>query len=116
MMLMKEKVMVTRKAGHWEGNTWVDDPIDPFPIRATVLPLPGDSTGSGEDGRRRNSVISVTTKKALYAVSSDRNADLLEWNGEQYEVKSVKPLGTGTRLAHYKATAESLEDHIDAPL
>ncbi|OQY32031.1 MAG: hypothetical protein B6241_12455 [Spirochaetaceae bacterium 4572_59] len=117
MMILKDRILVTRKSGHWEGNRWVNDSSkEPVPMRASVQPSPGDGMDSSEEGRRRKSEISITTKKPLYASDKNRNADIVEWNNEKYEIKTVKPWGTGTRLAHYKALAESLEDHADETL
>jgi len=111
-MIMKQTIRVTRRGGHWEENKWVKDPSDPFPVKASVQPVPGESTEQNDEGRRKKSIISITTRAALYAAGKGRNADLVEWAGETFEVTAVKPWGTGTRLAHYKATAESLEDHV----
>ena len=116
MMTMKQTITVKRNTGHWEGNDWIKDNPDPIPVRCSVQPVPGETIDSGEEGRRKKSVISINAKQRLFAASSAQNADLVTWEGEQYEVMSVKPWGTGTRLAHYKATAESVKDHTDADL
>ena len=91
-------------------------PADPIKMRASVQSSPGDGMDMNEEGRRRTSEITITTKQPLYAAYKDRNADIVNWNDEEYEVVSAKPWGTGTRLAHFKAVAKSLEDHTDADI
>lgn len=115
-MLMKQTIQVTRRTGQWDGDDWVRDSVDPFTVKCSVQMNPGESHESEDEGRRRKSEIIIVSKVKLYPGSGSQDCDIVLWDGEQYEVTSVKPGGQGTRLAHYKSTAESVEDHADAAI
>ncbi|MDC7234573.1 MAG: hypothetical protein PQJ58_15185 [Spirochaetales bacterium] len=115
-MLLKQAVQVTRRTRHWEEDDWIQDEIEPFPVKCSVQTTPGESHDSDEEGRRKKSSLLIVSKERLFAASGEQDADIIDWQGEQFEVVSVKPAGQGTRLAHYKTTAESVKDHTDAAL
>jgi len=105
--LSRTEVRVVRfTKGRRIGGKLKSSAKQPFVIKAAVQPLSGRETETLPEGRRQMHVLKLYTQTKLF-VEDDKNdlrADLLEIDGETYEVfKSEKYTGLG--LNHYKVMA-----------
>jgi len=101
-----------RAAGTYDATTgaWVAGATSAISIKASVQPAGFCSIMRMPEGLRTKGIVDVWSEDALVAANEATGveADLLDWQGEQWEVQTVNPWVDGHHapdLSFYKAIA-----------
>ena len=109
MSSFRKPITVTRAAvGHYDDNgDWVEEsPATTLAISMSVQPLRLDEMDALPEGRRSSRAVKMYSNDELFPPeqSTGLNADMITWQGRQWEVMACDPYQMGV-ISHYKSLA-----------
>lgn len=111
-----QQVTIQRKnAGSRVNGRWVDGAdLPPLVIVASLQPVSGQDLMHLPEGQRTKTVIKLYTNTVLYTVREavSKVADIIVWEGKEYEVSRVWPYRIGKRFGYNKVLAVDIVDGV----
>jgi len=99
-------VTVTRNSsGSYVQGVWVQGATETFTITASIQPATGRDIDALPEGRREYRHVNVYTDTRLIPQDDDATGDVIDIDGENFEVVTVESWQLGG-LPHYEAIAE----------
>lgn len=95
-------------AGSYVSGVWVEGVPEAISLTASVLPTSGKELQFLPEGRRERASLTLYTSFELRASGPGVNADLVEIDGEQWEVVRVEAWRNGI-LPHTKAIVQRVQ-------